>query len=150
MKIKQLIFLYLLLLTTFSACKKEEKNNTASKTDLLTDGRWQMTAYTLSPPFDINYDGTPDADGLAAMEPCVRDNLFIFKKDGTLEIDEGPTKCLSSDPQTKETTTWAFVNNETEIIIDGDRTTIEELTRTRFRVKVPVASSMGDITFTKQ
>lgn len=149
MKVKQLLILSLLVATAYSACKKEE-NKTASKMDLLTDGRWQMTAYTLSPPFDLNYDGTPDTDGLAAMEPCDRDNLFLFKKDGTLEIDEGPTKCNPFDPQINQTTTWAFVNNETEIIIDGDRATIQELTKTRFRVTVPVASSTGDITFTKR
>lgn len=131
-----------------SSCKKEEDKQ-VSKTDLLTSGQWRMTAYTLSPPVDLDGDGVADADGLAAFDACDRDNLFIFQRDGTLVLDAGPTKCNSIDPQS-ENTTWAFVNNETEIVIDGDRATILELTGSRFRVSVGVGSSTGDITFTKQ
>ncbi|MBB1285510.1 hypothetical protein HRH25_14085 [Flavisolibacter sp. BT320] len=131
-----------------SSCKKEEDKQ-ASKTDLLTSGQWRMTSYTLSPPYDLDGDGTADTDGLATFDACDRDDLFIFKRDGTLVLDEGSTKCNSKDPQT-ENTTWDFVNNETEIIIAGERVTIVELTQSRFRVSADVGGSTGDITFTKQ
>lgn len=130
-----------------SACEKEDKQT--SRTDLLTNGQWRMTSYTLSPPYDLDGDGTADADGLATFADCDRDDLFIFKKDGTLVLDEGPTKCNPIDPQT-ENTTWAFVNNETEVVIDGERATIVELTASQFRVSVNVGGSTGNITFSKQ
>lgn len=139
----------LAVILLFSASCKKEEDKQAPKTDLLTNGQWRMTTYTLSPPLDLDGDGTADADGLATFDACDKDNLFIFKRDGTLVLDHGPTKCNSSDPQS-ENTTWAFVNNETEIIIDGDRATIIELTVSRFRVSLGIGNSTGDITFTKQ
>lgn len=138
----------LFVLAALSNCKKEEKSNTPSKTDLLTSGQWRMTAYTLTPPMDLNGDSAVDSDGLAAMDACERDDLFIFQKGGTLTLDEGPTKCNPSDPQT-EMAEWSFQNNETGIVIDGIPTVIQELTTSRLRVITDVGSSKGDITFTK-
>jgi hypothetical protein len=139
------------LASLFSACDKDEelKTEVPSKTDLLTSGQWKITAYTLTPPMDLNGDGTPDSDGLAAMEACQRDNLFIFSKNGTLTTDEGSTKCDPDDPQ-QEPSTWSFQNNETEIVIDEVLGVLQELTQSRMRVQVHVGGSKGDFTFTKQ
>jgi hypothetical protein len=105
-----------------------------------------MSVYTLTPPYDLDGDGTPDADAYATFEPCEKDNFFVFKKDGTLETNQGASKCSPSDPQI-ETGTWSFSNNETEITIDGILCTIQELTSSNFRVKAPLGTSVGDITF---
>jgi hypothetical protein len=147
MQVKKFFSSLMLLLFLFSACEKEEKAQ--SKMDLLTSGQWKITTYTLTPPFDINGDGIPDSDGLAVREACRRDNLFIFSRNGTLTIDEGGTKCDPNDPQ-QEISTWSFQNNETEIIIDGTRALLQELTETRMRVQVDIGTSKGDFTFTKQ
>jgi hypothetical protein len=139
------------LASLFSACDKPDdlKTEVPSKTDLLTSGQWKITAYTLTPPLDLDGDGTPDSNGLAAMEACQRDNLFIFSKNGTLTTDEGSTKCNPTDPQ-QESSTWSFQNNETGIVIDGISGLLQELTQSRMRVQVDVGSSKGDVTFTKQ
>jgi hypothetical protein len=139
------------LASLFSACDKddEQKTEVLSKTDLLTSGQWKITAYTLTPPMDLNGDGTPDSDGLAAMEGCERDDLLIFSKDGTLIIDEGSTKCDPEDSQ-QESSTWSFQNNEAGIIIDEISGLLQELTQSRMRVQVDLGGSKGDFTFTKQ
>ncbi|MBD0279060.1 MAG: lipocalin family protein [Flavisolibacter sp.] len=135
------------LITVFSACKKDDKKAAPSKMDLLTSGHWKMTTYTLSPPIDLDGDGKLDSDGLATFPSCKKDDFFVFKKDGTGEKNEGLTKCSASDPQA-ETINWAFVNDEKEIIIDNIRTTIMELAKSRLRVTVSILNSTGDITFT--
>lgn len=136
------------LLAATSSCKKDKPVETLSKTDILTTGQWKMSALTLTPPIDMDGDGTPDTDAFTLMEPCDRDNFFIFKKGGEMETNEGVSKCDDSHPQVKMST-WAFSNNETEITIDGLLCTIQELTSSQLRVKAPVASSIGDMTYVR-
>ena len=143
--------LSVLLLASTNSCKKEDKvEPPPSKTDILTagTGQWKMSAYTLTPPYDLDGDGTPDTDAYATFDPCEKDNYFVFKKDGVLETNEGASKCSPSDPQI-EISSWSFANNETEITIDGVLCSIQELTSTRLRVKTSIATSMADITFLK-
>ena len=137
-----------LLMIAGSSCKKEDKVETPSKTDILTagTGQWKMSVYTLTPPYDLDGDGAPDTDAYATFEPCEKDNYFVFKKDGVLETNEGASKCDAADPQI-EMGTWSFSNNETEITIDGILCTIQELTSSKLRVKTPISTSIGDITF---
>lgn len=141
--------LFILLITALfiSGCKKDDKSQ--SKTDMLTSVQWKMSAFTISPPMDIDLDGIIDSDLYATYDACNKDDYFVFKKDGTLDINEGPSRCSSYDPQV-ETVNWAFVNDEKEIIIDGDRGTIKELTASRFVITVPFGNSLGEITFIKK
>ena len=143
------VYLSVFLMVATNSCKKEDKvEPPPSKTDILTagTGQWKMSAYTLTPPYDLDGDGTPDTDAYATFEACEKDNYFVFKKDGALETNEGATKCSPNDPQI-EMGTWSFSNNETEITIDGILCTIQELTSSKLRVKTPIATSIADITF---
>ena len=116
--------------------------------ELLTTGQWKVVAFTLSPPFDLDGDGDLDSDAYALMDACERDDFFIFKTDGKYEVNEGATKCDASDPQS-ELYDWAFVNEEKELIIDGDRVTIQELTSSRLRVSGNVFGVTAELTFQK-
>ena len=142
------LWLSALLMIAGNSCKKEDKVGPPSKTDILTagTGQWKISVYTLAPPYDLDGDGTPDSDAYATFEPCRKDNYFVFKKDGTLETNEGASKLSPNDPQI-EKSTWSFSNNETEITIDEILCTIQELTSSKLRVKAPIANSIGDITF---
>jgi hypothetical protein len=143
-----LLALVFVLLTVFSACKKDKKETPKSKTDLLTTGQWKMTAFTVSPPMDLDGDGIVDSDVYATMGACEKDDYYIFKKDGTLEQNEGASKCDPLDPQT-ETVDWSFVNDEKEIIFIGTRATILELTATRFRMSFQKGFSTVNIRMEK-
>ena len=63
-------------------------------------------------------------------------------------MNEGATKCDASDPQS-EILDWSFVNEEKELIIDGDRVTILELTPSRLRLSGNVLGVIAEATFQK-
>jgi hypothetical protein len=117
-----------LLLIAASSCKKENKEQ--SKTDILTAGQWTVSAFTM----DVDGDGIHETDIYALYHPCDKDDYRAFKKDGKMEENEGPVKCFGGSPQS-ETFNWSFANNETQIIIDGDTSTIIELAPSRFHIQ---------------
>ena len=100
-----------------SGCKKDDDEATPDKTKLLTGGSWQLTAMTADPAID--WFGTPVTNVYAQLPACIKDDLTIFKTNGTVNYDEGPSKCNPNDPQTT-TGTWAFNTNETILSITTD------------------------------
>lgn len=105
-----------------------------TKTELLTAGKWQMTAGTVSYTVmgqNMTHDTYKD------MEACSKDDFMLFGTDGKVSFDEGATKC---DPADKQTTTgeWKFIDNDTKIVMtqDGysDTGNVEELTETILKV----------------
>jgi len=133
---KRIIQLATLLLVISSvalslSCNKDDDNQTpTTKTELLTAAPWKRTALVSNPAYDWNANGVSATDILSIMFPCEKDNFDTFKSNGTVETNEGPTKCNASDPQTW-TATWVFADNETKIIFDGfDEYTLVELTAT--------------------
>jgi len=140
-KMKRKIQLAALLLVITGAvvslsCNKDDNYNDQTpptKTELLTAGPWKRTALISNPAYDWNANGVSATDVLSIMFPCEKDNFDTFKTNGTVETDEGPTKCNASDPQTW-TATWVFADNETKLIFDGfDEYTLIELTATTLK-----------------
>ena len=115
----------------FVACKKDDSlpdpnnnnNNNNNTSTTLTSGSWKMVSSTsvIEYPAPV---GTQTVDLFALMQPCVKDNLYIFKTDNTTVSDEGATKCNSSDPQQKTAGTWALINNNTKLQITENSTSI--------------------------
>ncbi|HWB24657.1 MAG TPA: lipocalin family protein [Chitinophagaceae bacterium] len=92
---------------TIVACQKS--NNSQNDVTILTSGKWQISDASVTIPgsgvsLDV-YDSIPD---------CVKDNFYIFASEGTATIDEGATKCDSSDPQTT-TGNWKLLENNTKL-----------------------------------
>lgn len=125
MKIKHLLFAVVAfaVLGTFASCKKEDKK---SKTELLTAGTWKIKAF-------VAKSGAVTVDMLAAQDECYKDNLYTFKADKTLIIDEGAEKCDEDDDQ-YYITTWSFSDNESKITVDEEISSIVSLTTTEFKV----------------
>lgn len=123
MKIKLItsVLLFSCLLTA-SSCKKD-----ISRTELLTSGSWKLIA------LQTDFFGVP-ADAYADMEDCEKDNLFTFKTDNTIDLDEGPTKCDPNDPQTRNEGPWTLFDNDTKINMDSIDFEILELTKSRFKI----------------
>ena len=86
----------------FAACSKSDSNNaTKTKTQLITQASWKFSTATVN--------GT---DVSSLINSCQKDNVLTFSATGgTGTLDEGPTKCNGSDPQTQNFT-WSFTNNE--------------------------------------
>src|SRR5829696_2995569 len=116
----------------FSACKKDDKSKT--KTELLVNGTWHLTAYTVDPPIDWDGDGTDESDVYAILEPCVKDDHTTFFADGTGELDEGASKCNQGDPQTTPIT-WDLDQSETLLTVEGVQYMIDVLTETQLVLK---------------
>lgn len=103
---------------SFLSCKENPVDKVKTKTELLTAAPWKRTALISTPAYDWNADGTSSTDVLSIMWPCEKDNLDIYKTNGIIDTDEGPTKCNPSDPQSW-TTTWMLVDNESKIRFDN-------------------------------
>ena len=144
---KKTIFLFTAAFFLFftPACKKD-KDKTQSKTELLTTGSWKVTASVT----DNDGNGTYETNEFALFPACFVDNIFTFKTNGQLELDEGPTKCDVMDPQI-ETVAWQFTNNEMNIMVDSDTYDITELNTTTFKIKENLSGGRSSVvTFTKR
>ena len=127
------------------ACKKD-KEKIQSKTGLLTTGSWKITASVS----DNDGNGSYETNEFALFSACFIDNIFTFKTNGQLELDEGPTKCDVIDPQI-ETVAWNFTNNETSIVVESDTYDITELSTTTFKIKENLSGGRSSVvTFTKR
>src|SRR5215467_2526081 len=138
MKLKtQLASLLILIAATLTAvsCKKEGGvSKQKTKMELLTAGSWKRTSFVSDPAYDWYGDGNYTTSLLNLMQPCELDNFETYYTDGTWELNEGPTKCNESDPQTG-TLPWAFTENETKIVFNGwDEYILVELTPTTLKL----------------
>src|SRR4028118_1098891 len=92
------------------SCKKNSVEK-VTKTVLITATSWKFE----SAGIDINGDGTVDSPlPSGILETCATDNVITFKSDKTGVVDEGPTKCSTTDPQMLPFN-WEFTNDESEI-----------------------------------
>lgn len=89
-------FLLLLMTLGGTACKKDSNND--NTIELLVAAPWKFSRVTAS---GIDVSGLVDA--------CFKDNLLtlVAPPASTGTLDEGPTKCNPSDPQTISFT-WSY------------------------------------------
>jgi hypothetical protein len=102
---KHLLFLFVLIsanIFLFSSCKKNNDPPSKTKTELISQNTWKFKTATVG--------GTT-----FTFPSCLTDLILTFATNGTGNLDEGPTKCNATDPQTT-TFTWFFQNNETELV----------------------------------
>jgi len=142
-KIQTVIAISILVICV--ACKKDNKEN---RMNLITSGNWKMIAYTVNPGYDYDGDGDIDTDIFIVTDECERDNLYLFKTTGALEINEGATKCDVTDPQVYAAD-WEFSNNERDILIAGGEFHIDELSSTRLKISQNDNGDKSLITFSK-
>ena len=113
---------FLLFGTLFLGCKKSADPAPAvTKTDNISASSWTYQDGGI----DANRDGVVDAGGsFAALSPalvpaCRTDNAITFKKDNTGTVDEGTTKCNTTDAQST-TFNWNFSDNETNLNVSNN------------------------------
>ncbi|GAB3635255.1 hypothetical protein GCM10027422_08450 [Hymenobacter arcticus] len=144
-------------LLALGACKKNDTAApTPSRTDLLTAKPWRLAAQTTT--------STPSSgpatttDDYATLSACERDNFVKFNPDKTLLVDEGPTRCSASLPQTSAFT-WDFNADQTKLLVaspgkaNAETDDIIELSASTLHFRTAVTSSSGtvktqDVTFT--
>lgn len=136
-------FAALALVLSLASCKKDEEVKT--KTQLLTAKAWKLTALTVDPAIVNPITQTTITDAYAQRLPCENDDLTTFKDNNTAILDEGPSKCSSTDPQT-ETVNWSFNSTETIITLDGLDYQLIELTESKMVAKY--TENFGGIVYT--
>jgi hypothetical protein len=77
---------------------------------------------------------------------CELDDFMKFQADGTLVVDQGPTKCDLAAPQTA-TQTWRFARNETELVYDNFGRVLVTLTATTLTLRVNLALPDGSTAY---
>ena len=124
----QYALLVLTLSITLLSCSKGTGDDAAKK-DALTTGTWKLTGYMT----DYDKDGTYEENSYAILAGCEKDNIYTFQADGSEIVDEGPTKCIDNNPQSR-TSTWSFKSNQKELQLGTSTYKIEELTTTTLRL----------------
>lgn len=104
------LLLAAIVLFSLASCKKDNP----TKTELLTNKDWKLTAATVDP--GLNVGGTVITDYYAQMSACEKDNLLRFSAPNLVVVDEGATMCNTGDPQT-QSGTWSFNSTETILTI---------------------------------
>lgn len=106
-------------LLSLSSCKKDGDDKPASEQIV---GRWILTSQVYTPAiFDFDNDGNLDTEAISNMDPCDADDLFVFKADGSGELDEGATMCDPGDDQVYGTFNWEIsADNTITIDYNGD------------------------------
>jgi hypothetical protein len=115
-----LLFTTTLLFFVFASCKKNNSDD-HSKTLLISQAEWKLVK-------DESKIGAGAwTDNSASHLPCEKDNITIFRTNGTYEGNEGKSKCKASDPQVRVTGTWSFESNFTQIKITITGSPVSEM-----------------------
>ena len=117
----------------FYACSKDDdnKNQGPTKTELISR-QWIQTDLIAS--VGSQEQSIFDQE----VSPTQQDDIYEFKADGSFILTEGATKENASDPDTITTGVWAFLENETKVMIDPvdddpQTLTIDELTNVKLK-----------------
>ena len=140
MKMKFLTLSFTMIaLFTFSACKKNKDETPVSKLSLLTGKPWVMTKN------EVQFNGGPLMDVFPFFENCEKDDRWVFKVDGSVELNEGPAACDNNTPGlVSDELRRSFRDNETKLEIDGKLSVIEQLDQSVLRAYIndPVAGKV--------
>ncbi|MBO0952572.1 lipocalin-like domain-containing protein [Fibrella forsythiae] len=122
----------MIALTT--SCKKDSDVVTPDPTEpsivaSFMNVRFQMAAFELTPPMDLDEDGKPDSDLMRFMRPCDLDNTIVFEKTGKMLGDFGKQRCDDDvDPNPSKPDTWTYDNGTKRLrIIDGESKEVSEM-----------------------
>ncbi len=110
-------FLYLALgvaALASTGCKKDDSTQAITpavspKIALLVNKRWGLTALT-------SQQGSVIRDGYATLNTYEKDNYLRFNDDRTAELNEGPSKGSSADPQSYAGT-WDLIGNDAKLLL---------------------------------
>lgn len=126
---KQLFTLASIYLFAYASCGDKATDAAATPAgQLLTSAPWKRVAST------GQRQGMEEEDTWYDQLPCVKDNLYIFKKDQQFATDEGTAKCFAEDEQYQSKTTWDITNDGKVLMLVEP----EELGGTQFPYEIEV------------
>lgn len=123
-----------------------------SNYQLLDLRKWQLTKF-----FTTWGDGST-TDIYSMLSDYVKDNYYIFYRDGTYKIDEGQTTENPGDPQIYQQGTWEFASPRLDSLVmhwDGNNTLWQDLVVTKDKItckridKFPDGDAINEIEYIK-
>lgn len=119
--------LALMAITLLFSCKKkeDEKKETPKTTDTISIvGKWKCLSAKGDKPIGYDVDGKPIYDFYEenVLPDCRRDDLTIFLEQKILDIEEGVTKCNSTDDQLIRSGIWSIKSDTLHMVILGKAT----------------------------
>ena len=117
---KKLLLIFAAFGLLMTSCQKDLDTATdaplidASKAQLLMNGYWQLTGYTINP--NVNDSNAFPVDYFPPIPGCEKDNLYKFQSKTLLTIFEGNSKCILSAPDSVDFT-YSLTNDEQHIKI---------------------------------
>jgi hypothetical protein len=124
MKNLRLFIIALALLTSFSACKKDDApkvKTTAEKISSASGKRWAITSVTAKYTLG-GQQREEDIKEYYFDDECEQDNLMVLYADKKVETREGAIRCGSSDLVSSGT--WELKNQDKEMHISSNGKTI--------------------------
>lgn len=158
-------FIVALLIFSLLSCskKKEETPTPTSKTSILINKKWYMTAATVSPEFIVTIPGVPIpfvindlfSPTVSSFTTCIKDDTLQFMavaatdKNGTYKSQVK----VACNGESDQEGTWAFNADETKIKTtpktgEGLEYTVIELNETSLKAMVSIKNPI-DLTDTK-
>jgi hypothetical protein len=138
MKNLMLLTLAIVSVCTFSSCKKEE-TKTKTKAEILTQKAWVMAKY------EEKAGTAPWVDDFPNFDACDKDDQYVFRANGTYEINEGATKCDPTDPQVFASGNWTLKNGDTILDFDGEDFNLDQLVENS--LVISLQESIGGTTY---
>jgi hypothetical protein len=133
-------FRYALIIAAISiltvSCNDDDEK---SKTDLLTAKSWRNSK------MGLKLNGADEVDVTDKMEPCFKDDVNSFKKDGVFHQQEGSNICVGA--KAEATGTWSWKENETilSIEVDGLVSDVTVVTLTGTTLKIDLGTETFDV-----
>lgn len=135
MKTLKFCFIYAVIALTFFNCKKENGSEPliADAERLLTEKPWKLLTY--------GYDN--DKDGRVSkreelIRDCEKDNISVFKPDGTGVVTENETICPGGEKVSQFT--WALTENGTVLDFTSGAAYVKQLSENNLIITDTVSS----------
>jgi hypothetical protein len=111
---KKLLILALMAAGSLTACKKDSEPAPKSKSEILVDKRWRISAATATATVQgklVTQDVYDDV-----VDDCNKDDFTTYKANKTYTDDAGATACQQGDPQT-QSGTWDVNSDQTKLFL---------------------------------
>ena len=100
----------LLLLILFYSCSKSSNGNSISRSDLLTNKKWKISAISVKLP-----NGVTDPDNYSTLPSYKKDDYFYFNVDFTFTDNDNTERSPNDSTGILDAGSWQLANGENDL-----------------------------------
>jgi hypothetical protein len=126
-----------------------EKEKDPTKSEILAQKPWKLTSSTINPPLNIPEIGII-SDYYAFLPPCKKDDIWVFKTNGSFTFEEGDTKCDELSPTVYDMGNWTLNSDETVLSLTSlnsgmSEYDIVELTSSVMKLRFQLVDTLSNV-----